>query len=130
LNADPFFTQHIYPSGRLGVCPKAKMLIAMKLIGYGISPSGFQDYFQMGITTARKSMLKFLRIISCSALRDIYLRSMTREDAKRVSAMHRAKHGVNGMLGSLDCMHVHWKNCPVLKQGHYKGAKHKPTALC
>jgi hypothetical protein len=77
-NTDAFFTQRTTVSGKLGICPKAKMLMALKLVGYGISPSGFQDYFQMGLPTAHLALRKFLQIVSSSdELRGIYLRKMT-----------------------------------------------------
>ena len=43
------------------------------------------------------------------------------EGAKRVSLLHEDVHGIPGMLGLLDCMHVHWKNCLIAYQGAYQG---------
>jgi hypothetical protein len=37
--------------------------------------------------------------------------------------------GFPGMMGSLDCMHWAWKNCPVAYQGHYMGKEKKPTLI-
>ena len=57
----------------------------------------------------------------------VYARKMTWSDARRLSALHEAIHGVVGMIGSLDCMHVGWKNCPVAWQGSNTGKSGKPT---
>jgi hypothetical protein len=112
-NEDPFFTQRFDGLGKLGICPKVKLLFALKLIAYGISPSGFQSYFQMGLPTARQCLMRFIFVVSNSVeLQEHYMRPITRQDALRVSNMHKQKHGISGMLGSLDCMHVWWKNCP------------------
>lgn len=54
---------------------------------------------------------------------------MTRADARNVSELHRAVHGVEGMVGSLDCMHVQWKNCPVAWQGQFEGKEKVPTLV-
>jgi hypothetical protein len=50
-------------------------------------------------------------------------------DARRLSGMHFIFHGVPGMVGSLDCMHVGWWLCPVAYQGHYQGKEGKPTLI-
>ncbi|KAI2495198.1 Ribosomal protein-like protein [Fragilaria crotonensis] len=115
---DPFFTDIQDVSGRYSIAPVAKVLMALKLVAFGCSPSAFLDYFQMSESTARQCLLKFCRIISSDAdLQSVYLRKMTRSDARRLSALHKTVHGVVGMIGSLDCMHVGWKNCPVAWQG-------------
>eukprot|EP00934_Nitzschia_sp_Nitz4_P000628 Nitzschia sp. Nitz4//scaffold40_size135432//298//1969//NITZ4_003224-RA/size135432-augustus-gene-0.28-mRNA-1//-1//CDS//3329551159//628//frame0 len=41
----------------------------------------------------------------------------------------RRVHGVPGMLGSLDCSHTKWKNCPKAWQGSYQGKEKTPTIV-
>ena len=127
---DPFFTVQSDVTGRYNIGPLVKVLMALKLVAYGCSPSAFQDYFQMSISTARMCFLKFCRIVSKDeTLRSVFARPMTRSDARRVCAIHEEQHGVAGMVGSLDCMHVFWKNCPVAWQGQQTGKPGKPTIV-
>jgi Plant transposon protein len=56
------------------------------------------------------------------------MRPMNREDARRVSQMHHRQHGVPGMMGSLDCMHAYWKNCPMAWKGAF-GGKEKASTI-
>jgi hypothetical protein len=129
-SADPFFTNVQDVTGRYNISPVAKVLVALKQIAYGCSPSAFIDYFQMSETPARRSMIKLSVIVaSDDNLQSVYGRQMTRSDARRLSALHEACHGVAGMVGSLDCTHVGWKNCPVAWQGSNAGRSGKPTIV-
>ncbi len=43
-------------------------------------------------------------------------------DLRNIVALHKRVHGVDGMIGSLDCMQTKWKNCPVASwQQSFKG---------
>jgi hypothetical protein len=116
--ADPFFTEQTDTTGRYKICPFAKILMALKVVAFGCSPMAFVDYFQMSDSTGRSSLLKFCKIVSNDeSLNSVFRRNMTRSDARRVCQLHEKQHGVAGMIGSLDCMHICWKNCPVAWQG-------------
>ena len=67
----------------MGICPEAKVMMALKQLAYGTSPSAFLDYFQMGETTGR----------TCS----LYLRKMTKDDTINVSNLHKKEFGVLGL---------------------------------
>jgi hypothetical protein len=92
---DTFFTQKTDALGNSGICQKVKLLMGLKCIAYGVSPSTFQDYFQMGEMTGHDCVKRLASGISTSKeLRSVFLHSMTRADAMRVSALHEEKHGV------------------------------------
>jgi hypothetical protein len=59
---------------------------------------------------------------------DRYLRAPNEQDTKRLLEMNE-KRGWPGMLGSLDCMHWKWKNCPKAWHGMYCGKSRDPTIV-
>uniref|UniRef100_A0A453AM33 Uncharacterized protein n=1 Tax=Aegilops tauschii subsp. strangulata TaxID=200361 RepID=A0A453AM33_AEGTS len=54
-----------------------------------------------------------------------YLRSPNVKDAARLLEMNKAR-GFPGMLGSIDCMHWSWKNCPKAWHGNSMVRKRVP----
>ncbi|XP_070667922.1 uncharacterized protein [Malus domestica] len=57
-----------------------------------------------------------------------YLREPNQEDLNRL--IRKAEdHGFPGMIGSLDCMHWDWKNCPTGWQEGFSGRLRKPTVV-
>ena len=48
------------------------------------------------------------------------MREPTVEDTRRLLAINEAR-GFTGMIGSIDCMHWEWKNCPFGWQGQFRG---------
>ncbi|KAL7610801.1 uncharacterized protein LOC111901259 [Lactuca sativa] len=62
--------------------------------------------------------------------RDIYLRNLTKSDVEQLYAAHQAKHGFPGMLGSIDCTHWEWENCPNVWRGQFTRGDHGvPTVI-
>ena len=59
---------------------------------------------------------------------DECLRSPNENDTSRLLAIGEER-GFPGMLGSIDCMHWRWKNCPSVWQGMYSGHLHEPTII-
>ena len=59
---------------------------------------------------------------------DHYLRSPNNIDIARLLQTGEQR-GFPGTLGSIDCMHWKWKNCPTAWQGMYTGHCHEPTII-
>ena len=107
---------------------EAKVLLPIKTLAYGVACHCFCDYFQMSTTTARNACRKFHSVMT-TVYKEEYLRLPTAEDLKSVTKLHQMAHGVEGMLGSLDCMHTYWKNCPVAWQQSFQGKEKCSTIV-
>lgn len=127
---DPFFRDGVDAAGKPSISSQVKLLMGLKILAYGVSPSAFIDYFQMGESTGQLCFKRLTHVVSHSTvLKEMFRRPMTRDDAKNVVALHEEHHGISGMIGSLDCMHVGWRTCPVAWQGQYKGKEDSPTIV-
>ena len=57
-----------------------------------------------------ESLKRFVKVV-VEVFEDEYLRSPNDNDTARLLALGEER-GFPGMLGSIDCMHWKWKNCP------------------
>ncbi|GJY36165.1 ALP1-like protein [Tanacetum coccineum] len=61
--------------------------------------------------------------------RELFL-EIVQADIQNLYAAHNRIHGFPGMLGSIDCMHWEWVNCPKSWHGQYeRGANNDITVL-
>ncbi|XP_076901602.1 uncharacterized protein LOC143556054 [Bidens hawaiensis] len=74
-----------------------------------------------------ESLKKFCETI-VSVFSTDYLRSPNTNDITRLLAAAEQR-GLPGMLGSIDCMHWKWKNCPVAWKGMYSVHIREPTII-
>lgn len=126
---DPFYKPSFDAYGRPSASLEVKLLHPLKTLAFGVGHHCFRDYFQLSRTMARQCVLNFCRKIK-ELYRNEFLRLPTAVDLKSITNLHKAVHGVPGMFGSLDCMHVPWKNCPVAWQGQYRsGQKCMPSLV-
>ncbi|XP_028065079.1 uncharacterized protein LOC114268157 [Camellia sinensis] len=82
---------------------------------------------RIGESTAMKSLKKFVKAV-VTIFSDEYLRSPNKNDIARLLTIGQSR-GFPGMLGSIDCMHWKWKNCPTAWKGMYSGHIHEPTII-
>lgn len=123
-----FFQQRYDARGRLGFTGLQKCTAAMRLIAYGNTADSVDEYLQMSERTARESLYRFSRGVY-HTFRGVYLRGPTVDDVKKLYAAHEERHGFPGMLGSLDCTHWDWRNCPTAWKGMYTGGHHGVPSL-
>ncbi|XP_042448221.1 uncharacterized protein LOC122032949 [Zingiber officinale] len=82
----------------------------------------------MGESTSIKCLFKFCGYV-VELFGDRYLRRANADDVQRLLQMHNERHDFLGMLGSLDCMHWEWKNCPVAWKGQFTRGHGSPTIM-
>ena len=126
---DKFFRDGYDCTLRRKICPYAKVLAGLKKLAYGVSSISLHTEFGMGISTEDHATIQMCRIISQSELRNTYLCPMSRQDAKRCVDRHKEVYQVDGQLGSLDCTHMYWANCPTALKGQYAGKDKIPTVV-
>ncbi|XP_073064188.1 uncharacterized protein [Primulina eburnea] len=124
---DNYFVQKVDALGRPGLSPYQKITAAMRILAYGMAADSTDEYIKIGESTAIESLKRFCRAV-VEVFGDWYLRSPNAEDIERILLIGKQR-GFPGMLGSLDCMHWKWKNCPTGWAGQYAGRSGKPTII-
>ncbi|XP_037450902.1 uncharacterized protein LOC119321224 [Triticum dicoccoides] len=124
----PYFTQRVGALGRPGLSPLQKCTVAMHMLAYGVPVDKTDDHIRLGASTALESLEKFAKGV-IAKFGGEYLRRPTVEDIQRLLELGEAR-GFPGMLGSIDCMHWEWKNCPVGWKGQFtRGDYGVPTII-
>lgn len=124
---DTFFQQCPNASGRLGASALQKCTAAIRMLAYGTSADQVDEYLKLGASTAKQCLTHFVDGIVAN-FSSIYLRKPTAEDVHRL-LLEGERRGFPGMLGSIDCMHWQWKNCPIGWKGMYQGRSKTATVI-
>ena len=123
----PFFQQRRDATGRFGLSALQKCTAAIRMLAYGSTADTVDEYLRLGETTALSCLHNFTDGI-IQLFGDDYLRRPTLEDLQRLLDIGE-KRGFPGMVGSIDCMHWEWKNCPTAWKGQYARGHGKPTIV-
>lgn len=119
-HASTFFPQRMDACGEIGMCVAAKIMISLKSLAYGCSPLAFRDQYQMSEASADKCLEQFCGVFRRS-FQDFFLRVPTSADLKCIVKLHRWKHQVEGMIGSLDVSQIQWDMCKKSLHGQFQG---------
>jgi len=124
----PYFRQRKDAFGKLDFSPLLKCTAAMRMLAYGSPADLLDEGLRIAETTTIECLTEFVRGIRENFGTE-YLRRPNEEDTRRLLRVG-AVRGFPGMLGSLDCMHWHWENCPVAWKGQYTRGDYKvPTIM-
>ena len=93
----------------------------------GVTADFMDEYVWIRESAAIESLKKFVKA-EVDIFSKEYLRSPNNEDIARILA-NEERGGFPGMLGSIDCMHWKWKNCPAAWKGQYFGYIREPTIV-
>ena len=116
---DDYFKQKRDATGLLGKSEYQKTTAAMRMLAYGASADSLDEYCRLSASTAMESLKRFARAVEV-LFAEQYLRGPTVEDLKRIMATME-RRGFPGCIGSIDCQHWTWKNCPTAYHGQYIG---------
>lgn len=127
-NWDQFFTQRVDATGRDSHSPLQKCTAAIRMLGYGTPADALDEVLKIAASTSLECLGKFaVGIIECFGSE--YLRPPTSDELEKILQENEAR-GFPGMIGSIDCMHWQWKNCPKGWAGMFiNGFKGKPTMI-
>jgi hypothetical protein len=122
-----YFQHRPDATGRYGLTGLQKCVASIRILAYGSPADSVDEYVRIGESTAREALHKF-----CSGVIEVfgpeYLRAPNDNDVRRITAFNE-RRGFPGMLGSIDCMHWRWKNCPVSYKGYFTGRGKHPTII-
>ncbi|CAL2248370.1 unnamed protein product [Prunus armeniaca] len=126
-NYDDYFVQKKNCAGDLGLLPEQKLTAVIRMLAYGSSADQVDEIARMGKSTILESLVRFCDAVENLYTRD-YLRRPTPRDLQRLLQKAEAC-GFPGMIGSIDCMHWQWKNCPSALQGDYGNRKGQKSII-
>ncbi|GJV14896.1 ALP1-like protein isoform X1 [Tanacetum coccineum] len=114
---------------RKSIGPILKCTSAIRQLAYNTAPDAFDEYLQIAERTSREYLDNFTKCIHV-LYNHKFLRRPSASDIEKTYKLHEEKHGLPGMLESIDCMHWDWKNYPKSLHGQFKRRDHKyPTLM-
>ncbi|XP_015695402.1 uncharacterized protein LOC102709859 [Oryza brachyantha] len=107
---------------------RGKLEVLIRMLAYGTLADQLDEELKIGESTALECLGKFAKgIIECFGSE--YLHPPTVQEIEKLVQDNEAQ-GFPGMLGSIDCMHWIWKNCPKAWRGMFtRGDKGMPTMI-
>lgn len=127
VNKNEFFRQKQNAAKKTGISSKQKIISSLRQLAYGSPADSLDEYVRMSETTSLLSLQHFCDTITqCYSKR--FLRTPTVNDLIRIECFN-ASRGFPGMIGSLDCTHWTWKNCPVAWSGQFSGKEKQCTVI-
>ncbi|WVZ94730.1 hypothetical protein U9M48_040594, partial [Paspalum notatum var. saurae] len=116
-----YFKQKRNAANKLGFTPIHKCLVAMRMLAYGGIADALDDTYMMSESTVLKTLKEFANTVIAVYEKE-YLRPPRPHELQTILKQNEAR-GFPGMIGSIDCMHWEWENCPTAWAGVCKATQ-------
>ncbi|XP_071729014.1 uncharacterized protein [Rutidosis leptorrhynchoides] len=134
-NANPlpyyfkWFHRRLDANGKWSISTELKITPALRQLAYGNTLDAFDKYLQISERVLRDTLHNLCRCI-IDFYTNVYMREPTYHDIVRLYEAHERLHGLQGMMGSIDCMHWAWAKCQLAWRGQYTRGDHGyPTIM-
>ena len=122
-----YFEQKKDAVGKWGLSPLQKICSSVRQPTSGISSNEHDDRYCIAASTGREAVRRFFKLV-ITIFSDDTLRHPNECDINRLLD-EGDEAEFPGCIGSIDCMHWHWKNCPNSWRGMFQGRSGKPTVI-
>jgi len=120
---EPFFQKRINATGKPQAHPLQKVVAAFRVIAYGEAADRGDEYVRLSRTVIAKST-KLLMEFIVQRWAPTYLRRPNDDELDTIMERNKER-GMPGCMGSLDCCHWEWHQCPTGMAGSYQSRKGK-----
>lgn len=112
--------------GRKAVPLEMKVLAVLRVLGRGVCFDEVAEILTCSEEILRVFFHDFVKkfVTKCY---DRYVKPPLSRDEIRKAMDEYTMVGLPGCIGSTDCVHIHWDNCPAQKLNLYKGKNGYPT---
>lgn len=122
-----YFKQRPDATGMMGIPERLKITVALRQLAYNLPADLLEETYGVSERVGLQSLKMFCRSLVFLFGKQ-YLRKPTEEDLQRIYE-ESERRGVPGCIGSVDCMHVYWRNCPTAWKGAFSGKEKEPTIV-
>jgi len=119
IGKDPFI-QKVDAIGKLGIHPLVKIVACIRFICYGDAMDRDDENLQISESSLHDISKMFSKMIIAEFGPQYLNRCPTKEEREIISRAMSRK-GFPGGLGSWDCKHYRWNNCPLRLAGQHQG---------
>ena len=123
-----FWEQRMNAAHRWGVSTEIKILISLKILAQGTSAPAIHNEFGCGEGLVHQCVDNFIADVIVLFEKEFLLSNLEDEEkSRKIILANQAKHGLPGLLGSLDCTHIKWLRCSRRLHSNFVGKSGEPT---
>jgi Plant transposon protein len=119
IGKDPFIHKQDF-LGNFGIHPLVKLVACFRYVAYGDAFDREDENLRLSETSLKMLIPSFCKLIIQEFGAEYLNRSPTESEKAAINQVMTAR-GFPGCLGSWDCKHFVWKNCPMRLAGQHKG---------